>query len=240
MAPTLGPPIKGTAAEDAQQVQEPYVLGARGRIITARTSIGHRQPSALSPVDNRQSMLRRGLIARSASALRVGTANRSAVPSALRQRALPACLLGGCKQLHAGGDEPRSVTKPDGRVIALAPLSGMRKAFGKGARVMDVRDPSEVEAQKGGRAAKGAKYVPINVGGVPQAEHSTTVEEFSAALLAAGISSKPRVFVVHCTGGGRAEKAVELLTALGHTVMPHPLQFVSWERSDASRKLDPT
>ena len=112
---------------------------------------------------------------------------------------------------------PRSVVKPDGRVIALASRDTMRKAFVGGARVLDVRDPNEVVAARGGTAATGALHVPINVGGEAQSAHPTSVYEFKAALDASGIPSTPQTFIVHCTGGGRAEKAVKLLSTLGHT-----------------------
>ena len=60
--------------------------------------------------------------------------------------------------------------------------------------ILDVRDPAEVEAGKGGPPASvpGAVHVPLNVDGVKQSERPTTQEEFLAAVAAAGLAL-PRI-----------------------------------------------
>ena len=142
----------------------------------------------------------------------------AAVCAGVAGRAIPEARGDQGEDLNFVSDlRPRSVVKPDGRVIALASRDTMRKAFVGGARVLDVRDPNEVVAARGGTAATGALHVPINVGGEAQSAHPTSVYEFKAALDASGIPSTPQTFIVHCTGGGRAEKAVKLLSTLGHT-----------------------
>ena len=116
-------------------------------------------------------------------------------------------------------EEQRSVIKPDGRVITLASFTEMRSAVASGARVLDVRDTTEVLAGKGGRTVSDAIHVPLNVDGKPQSAHPTTRAEFLAALEAVSFCRTtcclPTAFIVHCTGGGRAEKAVKHLRDLG-------------------------
>eukprot|EP00966_Prymnesium_polylepis_P252793 5843525-Prymnesium_polylepis.1 len=116
-----------------------------------------------------------------------------------------------------GDDAPRSVTKPDGRVITLATRAEMKESIKSGARALDVRDPNEVEAKKGGTAAVGAVHVPVNVDGQTQKEHKTTPEEYKKKLADAGVDveTPSAAFIVHCTGGGRADTTVGLLKELG-------------------------
>ena len=56
--------------------------------------------------------------------------------------------------------------------------------------ILDVRDPDEVAAGKGGPPASvpGAVHVPLNVDGAKQSERPTTQEEFLAAIAAAGLA----------------------------------------------------
>ena len=72
--------------------------------------------------------------------------------------------------------------------------------------ILDVRDPDEVAAGKGGppAAVPGAVHVPLNVDGVKQSERPTTQEEFLAAVAAAGVELPvDRPVVTHCGSGGR-------------------------------------
>lgn len=114
--------------------------------------------------------------------------------------------------------DPRAVHKADGRVIPLAEICIMKAVAGK-AVVLDVRDPNEVAANKGGEAIATAINVPINMNGEAQSKRSTTLEEFRAKLLAKGLlesgPEESKIFIAHCTGGGRAAKAVKLLKELG-------------------------
>ena len=67
--------------------------------------------------------------------------------------------------------------------------------------ILDVRDPAEVEAGKGGPPASvpGAVHVPLNVDGARQSERPTTQEEFLAAIAAAGLALPlDRPVVTHC------------------------------------------
>ena len=85
--------------------------------------------------------------------------------------------------------------------------------------ILDVRDPSEVEAGKGGPPAKipGAVHVPLNVDGVKQSERPTTQEEFLAAVAAAGFTLlKDRPLITHCGSGGRGGKAAQHLRDAGY------------------------
>ena len=56
--------------------------------------------------------------------------------------------------------------------------------------ILDVRDPDEVAAGKGGppAAVPGAVHVPLNLDGMKQSERPTTQEEFLAAVAAAGLA----------------------------------------------------
>ena len=56
--------------------------------------------------------------------------------------------------------------------------------------IIDVRDPEEVEAGKGGPPGTipGAVNVPLNMDGAKQSERPTTQEEFLAAVAAAGLA----------------------------------------------------
>ena len=85
--------------------------------------------------------------------------------------------------------------------------------------ILDVRDPAEVEAGKGGPPASvpGAVHVPLNVDGVKQSERPTTQEEFLAAVAAAGLAlPRDRPVVTHCGSGGRGGRAAELLCDAGY------------------------
>ena len=117
---------------------------------------------------------------------------------------------------------PRAITKPDGRVIKLATFGDIKAAFASNAKVLDVRDQSEVDQAKGGKTVDDAVHAPVNVNGQAQATHQTTLEEYKAALTAAGVdvaNHEPGSFVVHCTGGGRAEKVCGFLRELGFTAL---------------------
>ena len=84
--------------------------------------------------------------------------------------------------------------------------------------ILDVRDPAEVEAGKGGPPASvpGAVHVPLNVDGARQSERPTTQEEFLAAIAAAGLALPlDRPVVTHCGSGGRGGKAAEHLCDAG-------------------------
>ena len=85
--------------------------------------------------------------------------------------------------------------------------------------ILDVRDPDEVAAGKGGppAAVPGAVPVPLNVDGVKQSERPTTQEEFLAAVAAAGLAlPRDRPVVTHCGSGGRGGKAAGLLRDAGY------------------------
>ena len=85
--------------------------------------------------------------------------------------------------------------------------------------ILDVRDPAEVEAGKGGPPASvpGAVHVPLNVDGARQSERPTTQEEFLAAIAAAGLALPlDRPVVTHCGSGGRGGKAAQHLRDAGY------------------------
>ena len=85
--------------------------------------------------------------------------------------------------------------------------------------ILDVRDPAEVEAGKGGPPASvaGALHVPLNIDGQRQSERPTTQEEFLAAVAAAGLAlPRDRPVVTHCGSGGRGGKAAGLLRDAGY------------------------
>ena len=65
-------------------------------------------------------------------------------------------------------DAPRSITKPDGRVIELASFGAIKSAFSGGAQVLDVRDKNEVDANKGGTTVTTAVHAPVNINGESQ------------------------------------------------------------------------
>ena len=88
--------------------------------------------------------------------------------------------------------------------------------------VLDVRDPNEVEAGKGGppKLIEGSINVPLNFDGVGQAERETTAEEFSLKLKEAGVTlpaDKSSAIITHCGSGGRGGRAQALLQSLGFT-----------------------
>ena len=155
---------------------------------------------------------------------RGGASWRASQVALSRGAAAPSARPLGCTlaAFMADDNAPRSVTKPDGRVIELATLGAMKAAFADGARVLDVRDQNEVDANKGGATVSAAMHAPVNVNGEAQSTHPTTVEEFAAALTASGVDlagHQPSSFVVHCTGGGRAHKACGFLHELGFTAL---------------------
>ena len=85
--------------------------------------------------------------------------------------------------------------------------------------ILDVRDPAEVAAGKGGPPASvpGAVHVPLNIDGARQSERPTTQEEFLAAVAAAGLAlPKDRPLITHCGSGGRGGKAAGLLRDAGY------------------------
>ena len=102
----------------------------------------------------------------------------------------------------------------------MATFGSLKTAFVDGARVLDVRDQNEIDAGKGGKCVSNAVRVPMNMNGESQETHQTSIEEYAAALTAAGVDlNNPSTFVVHCTGGGRANKACEFLEKLGFTAL---------------------
>ena len=84
--------------------------------------------------------------------------------------------------------------------------------------ILDVRDPSEVEAGKGGPPAKipGAVNVPLNMDGVKQSERPTTQEEFLKKINEVVVAlPKDRPIITHCGSGGRGGKAAQHLCDAG-------------------------
>lgn len=125
------------------------------------------------------------------------------------------CFVDG--EAHEGDScppecHPRQVVKKDGRI----PLSEIcvLKALAGQATVLDVRDPNEIAAAKGGVTIDTAVNVPINIDGLPQSARPTTLEEFKEKL--GNKIPKEKPVIAHCTGGGRAQKAVQLLKELGY------------------------
>ena len=85
--------------------------------------------------------------------------------------------------------------------------------------ILDVRDPSEVEAGKGGPPAKipGAVNVPLNLDGVKQSERPTTQDEFLDNIKKAiDALPKDRPIITHCGSGGRGGKAAQHLRDAGY------------------------
>ena len=85
--------------------------------------------------------------------------------------------------------------------------------------ILDVRDPSEVEAGKGGPPAKipGAVNVPLNMDGVKQSERPTTQDEFLDNIKKAiDALPKDRPIITHCGSGGRGGKAAQHLRDAGY------------------------
>ena len=85
--------------------------------------------------------------------------------------------------------------------------------------ILDVRDPSEVEAGKGGPPAKipGAVNVPLNMDGVKQSERPTTQEEFLKKINEVVVAlPKDRPIITHCGSGGRGGKAAQHLCDAGY------------------------
>jgi len=121
-------------------------------------------------------------------------------------------------------DDPcasRQLVKPDGREIPLAKLCVLQSLAQQldDAIALDVRDDNEIKASRGGVAYQHALHVPVNIHGQSQSEHTTTLDEYTSVLEAAGILDRPKdtPFLVHCTGGGRASKVVGFLQQLGFT-----------------------
>jgi len=68
--------------------------------------------------------------------------------------------------------------------------------------ILDMRDPEEVTAGKGGPPSKidGSINVPLNMDGVKQSVRVTTIEEFTAKLTASGVSlpeDKTKAIITH-------------------------------------------
>jgi rhodanese-related sulfurtransferase len=85
--------------------------------------------------------------------------------------------------------------------------------------VIDVRDPHEREAGKGGPPPfiPGSINVPLNIDGKKQSVRETTTAEFIAKLQNAGVElSKSKPVITHCGGGGRGNKAAKILRGLGY------------------------
>ncbi len=86
--------------------------------------------------------------------------------------------------------------------------------------IIDVRDPNEVEAGKGGPPGviPGSVNVPLNISGVLQSERETTPEEFMAKILAAGITlpDDGTPIITHCGFGARGGQACNILKGLGY------------------------
>ena len=87
--------------------------------------------------------------------------------------------------------------------------------------ILDVRDPNEVEAGKGGppSSISGSFNVPLNIDGKNQKEHLTTEAEFLEKLEAAGVrlpEDKSVPIITHCGSGGRGNKAAKILKSLGY------------------------
>ena len=84
--------------------------------------------------------------------------------------------------------------------------------------IIDVRDPAEIEAGKGGPPAKieGAVNVPLNMDGVKQSERPTTQDEFLKKINEVVVAlPKDRPIITHCGSGGRGGKAAEHLCDAG-------------------------
>ena len=85
--------------------------------------------------------------------------------------------------------------------------------------ILDVRDPEEVEAGKGGPPAKipGSVNVPLNMDGVKQSERPTTQDEFLDNIKKAiDALPKDRPIITHCGSGGRGGKAAQHLRDAGY------------------------
>eukprot|EP00441_Pelagodinium_beii_P019055 CAMPEP_0197661712 /NCGR_PEP_ID=MMETSP1338-20131121/51619_1 /TAXON_ID=43686 ORGANISM="Pelagodinium beii, Strain RCC1491" /NCGR_SAMPLE_ID=MMETSP1338 /ASSEMBLY_ACC=CAM_ASM_000754 /LENGTH=453 /DNA_ID=CAMNT_0043239319 /DNA_START=42 /DNA_END=1399 /DNA_ORIENTATION=- len=84
--------------------------------------------------------------------------------------------------------------------------------------IIDARDPNEVESCKGGPALPGCKHVPLNMDGVKQSEHPTSIEEFQQKLQGAGglPEDKSTPIITHCGNGGRGGKSAVILRQLGY------------------------
>lgn len=122
---------------------------------------------------------------------------------------------------------PRVLRKPDGREIPLPALCDLVRAVNHDitqVTVLDIRDPDEIRDGRGGTAWHAAWNVPLNADGRPQSERRTTRDEFEQKLrgrqLADGNDGRLRndrvLFLVHCTGGGRAATATRYLQELGY------------------------
>ena len=84
--------------------------------------------------------------------------------------------------------------------------------------ILDVRDPEEVEAGKGGPPATipGSVNVPLNMDGAKQSERPTTQEEFLKKINEVVVAlPKDRPIITHCGSGGRGGKAAEHLCDAG-------------------------
>jgi len=110
-------------------------------------------------------------------------------------------------------DKPAAKPAP----AAADVLAGLVDPF-----ILDVRDPNEVSAGKGGppKALPGSVNVPLNHDGVPQSERLTTLDEFLVKLGEAGATlptALDHTIITHCGSGGRGRKCMKLLQQLGYT-----------------------
>eukprot|EP00656_Telonema_subtile_P001922 TRINITY_DN10833_c0_g1_i4.p1 TRINITY_DN10833_c0_g1~~TRINITY_DN10833_c0_g1_i4.p1 ORF type:complete len:147 (-),score=24.72 TRINITY_DN10833_c0_g1_i4:137-577(-) len=119
-----------------------------------------------------------------------------------------------CTQLAARQLRARHLaTKPG--IATIEVLSTLKATL-----VLDVRDPNEVAAGKGGppAAIKGSVNCPLNIDGVGQRERPTSVDEFLLSLKENGVELPQDLgapIVTHCGGGGRGGRAAALLRDLG-------------------------
>mmetsp|Transcript_32545 Transcript_32545/g.100724 ORF Transcript_32545/g.100724 Transcript_32545/m.100724 type:complete len:159 (+) Transcript_32545:355-831(+) len=85
--------------------------------------------------------------------------------------------------------------------------------------VLDVRDPAEVAAGKGGPPDRipGSINVPLNIDGAKQSERPTTPDEFFKAIAAKGVVLPyDAQIITHCGSGGRGGKAAKILRDAGY------------------------
>jgi rhodanese-related sulfurtransferase len=88
--------------------------------------------------------------------------------------------------------------------------------------ILDVRDPEEVSAGKGGPpgSVPGSVNVPLNIDGAAQRDRRTSLEEFRAKMEEKGVAlpeDMHAAIVTHCGSGGRGGKAAALLRQAGYT-----------------------
>jgi len=117
----------------------------------------------------------------------------------------------------APGSAPSGIQLVKPQPASAAVLAALEQPL-----ILDVRDPDEVAAGKGGPPARlpGSHNVPLNHDGVGQHERQTTAEEFTAKLAEAGVQlpeNRAAAIITHCGSGGRGGRAQALLQALGYT-----------------------